>query len=367
MAKHQHWHRLLVVAAVVAVVAVVAGAASSSDKKSTNESSLKRAAAASAVGVGAPAPGKGSGVTWRPACPTATPKVMKKKIGLVSLVGQDKGIQAHIQGIMTCAATYKWSIQNIDAKGDLKAAAAAIDDLIAKKVDAIMLITVLTSVVQPQLQKAAAAGIPVVAIDSPWVPGVTVALVNNVADAPSKLAFYIGDRFHGKANVGIVNSNLLSTASQWEKVFRAAIGAYPGVKIAARYEINLTNIVGGVQAAVQTMIQTHPDLNVIWVSWEDPTIGACNAKRILKSKVEIVTILTSGVAVDLFGSCINAAGSLPEITHGKAAAEQLASILKNGKPTAQVVYQGNGFYTSKPKGKTWMTDGVEYVLYAGTK
>lgn len=363
MARHQHWYRLLAVAAVAMFVAVVAGAGSSNSNTRSNESSSN----ATGPRVGAPAPGKASGVSWTPACPKPSPKVMNKNIGLVSLVGQDKGIQAHIKGFTECAAKYKWHVQNIDAKGDLKAAAAAIDDLVAKKVDAIWLITVLTSVVQPQIQKAAAAGIPVIATDSPWVPGVTVALVNNVADAPSKLAFYIGDRFHGQAKVGIVNSDQLSTASQWEKVFRAAILSYPGVKIVDRYEIDLTNIVGGVQQAVQTMLQSHPDLDVIWVSWEDPTVGACNAKRIAKSKTEIVTILTSGVAVNLFGSCINAAASLPEQTHGKAAAEQLYSILKNGKPTAQVIYQGNGFYTSKPKGTGWMTDGVEYVLYAGTK
>ncbi|TAK32935.1 MAG: hypothetical protein EPO21_14130 [Chloroflexota bacterium] len=381
----KQWKCTFIVAGLLGVLVLVAACSSDNNSKtsqpapaaSSSQPTGGQASPAQASGaglrVGAPTPQEVvGGERWIPKCPEPDPALTGKTVGAVSLVGTDQGLVAHIKGFQECGEKLGWKIQVVDAAGDYTKAAAAMDDFVSRKVDLIYNTTMPPDVLGPQLQRAAQAKIPYIGSDAPWGPNVTVAMPNDLADAPSKLAWYIGDRFQGKAAVGVVNSKMLSTASLWEENFMAALKAYPEVKVVDRLEIDLTNVIGSVQQGVQAMLQRRPEINVIWISWEDPVIGACNAKKALNSSVEIISILTAGAAHELWGSCLTAAGTMPEGSHGVAAAEQAYMILKYGKPSAPVIYQSNGILTKKPaKIDDWFKAGpqagMEYIIWPGPK
>ncbi|MBN8999736.1 MAG: substrate-binding domain-containing protein, partial [Rhizobiales bacterium] len=94
-----------------------------------------------------------------------------------------------------------WNTSLVDTRGDVGQLASRIEDVVAAKVGAIVLVSVDPKQVQDQVNAAAAAGIPVVAIDGATAPGVLLNVTSDNFELGAKLSDFLFGKLGGKGNI----------------------------------------------------------------------------------------------------------------------------------------------------------------------
>ena len=181
---------------------------------------------------------------------------------------------------------WKGPSQETDVAGQI----AIIEDYINKQVDAIVMAACDAQGLVPVVEKAAAAGIPVITIDSgvdsdipkSFVATDNVAAAKKAADVLCEL---IGDQ--GKvALIPFVPG--AATSMQREQGFKEGLKKHPNVKLVA-VQYSQSDVATGM-AVTENILTAHPDLAGIFAANEAGAIGAAQAlqSRGLAGKVKLV-------------------------------------------------------------------------------
>ena len=157
----------------------------------------------------------------------------------------------------------------------------AIETYIQQKVAGILVDAIDVNGVMPAIQQAAAAGIPVVAVDSVLPadgPQKAQIGVDN-AKAGQLLADtflpYVQSAMGGKAKVGVVGALNSFIQNQRQKAFLDAITGKPGISLAG--VVDGRNIQDNALSAAETLMTGNPDMNVIYATGEPALLGAIAA------------------------------------------------------------------------------------------
>ncbi len=167
---------------------------------------------------------------------------------------------------------------------------AILEDQILKRVSALAVAPSGVAEIIPVLDRAKAAGIPVVIVDTdvPW---------------PSKLGFigidnrlggrlageYILRAIGGKGKVAVIRG-VLGVATQEDRLagFRDAIGKAPGVECVAVQPANSERALG--MTVMENILTSHPGLNAVFATNDQMALGAMEAiaARHLTGKIVLV-------------------------------------------------------------------------------
>ncbi|MGE5507232.1 MAG: substrate-binding domain-containing protein [Chitinophagales bacterium] len=177
-----------------------------------------------------------------------------------------------------------------DANNNVAKQIADMEDLIAKKVDLIV-ITAPPTALGPAVEKAVAAGIPVVTFDS--VVETEKVTVKNIADQSEigeELAKFIVKELKGKGKVAMLTGIAGTTPGQMRyeaalKVFKAN----PGIKIVGQVWTNSAYDVA--KRAAENFIAANPDLDAIYADGGPSGYGALQA-AIEAGKYKMVVVGT---------------------------------------------------------------------------
>lgn len=160
---------------------------------------------------------------------------------------------------------------------DVAAQISLVEDMISRKVDAIVLAACDQDGLVTVVEKAAAAGIPVITIDSGVKSDKPVSFVatDNVAGAKAAadaLAGLIG----GSGKVGMIPFVPGAATSQMrEEGFREGIAAYPEIELVS--VLYSYSDVGKGMAAAEDMMTANSDLRGIFAANESGAVGAIQA------------------------------------------------------------------------------------------
>jgi ribose transport system substrate-binding protein len=165
-----------------------------------------------------------------------------------------------------------------------------LEDQILKKVSAIVVAPAGVSEVIPPLDKARAAGIPVLLVDTdaPW---------------PNKLSYIgadnrIGGRLAGEYIVKALGGNgkvavirgILGVSTHEDRVagFQEAIARAPGIQLVAIQPANSERALG--MAVMENLLTSHPDLRAVFATNDQMALGAMEAlaARDLAGKIVLV-------------------------------------------------------------------------------
>jgi ribose transport system substrate-binding protein len=151
---------------------------------------------------------------------------------------------------------------------------SAVESLISRKVDAIILAAVDSKGLAPVVDKATAAGIPVILVDS-GVPGakyVTVVQTDNIG-ASSLAADYAAALLSGRGKVAQLEGEPASeTAQLRKKGFHEQIAKYKNIELVASITGHWTT--PGAVDATEAILKGHPDVNLIFASSDLMAVGA---------------------------------------------------------------------------------------------
>ena len=172
---------------------------------------------------------------------------------------------------------------------------STMETLISRKVSAIILAALDSKGLAPAINKATAAGIPVILADS-GVPGadyVTVVQTDNIK-ATGLAADYAAALLSYKGKVAQLEGETASETAQLRtKGFHEEIAKYPGIELVA--SINGHWSTPGAVEGLEAILTAHPDLNLVFCSSDLMAVGAATVLERAK-RPDVIVIGFDGIA-----------------------------------------------------------------------
>ena len=167
----------------------------------------------------------------------------------------------------------KVEVYSVSSHEAVEEQVAAVESLISRKVDAIILAAVDSKGLAPVVDKATAAGIPVILVDS-GVQGanyITVVQTDNIA-ASSLAADYAAALLSDRGKVAQIEGEPASeTAQLRKKGFHEEIAKYKNIELVASITGHWTT--PGAVDATEAILKGHPDVNLIFASSDLMAVG----------------------------------------------------------------------------------------------
>jgi sugar transport system substrate-binding protein len=164
-----------------------------------------------------------------------------------------------------------------------------VSNLMARGIKALIISTIDTKASIPALQRAAAAGVKIINydsdVDSPVMT--TFVGVDNRelgAQMGRYVVDYVNENMGGKAKIALLTVIRYAHSKLRREGFVDEIKKAPGIEIVAEQEGVVPD-----QASqnLETMLQAHPDTQLVWAANEGGTVGAETARRSTGANVKI--------------------------------------------------------------------------------
>ena len=210
------------------------------------------------------------------AAPTATPT--EKSLGLVLSTLNNPFFVTLRDGAQKAADAAGTKLIIVDAQDDSAKMTAGIEDLITKKVSAILINPTDSDAVVPAIQKANDSGIPVFTVDRGSNGGTVVSHIasDNVAGG-SMAAEFLCNAIGGQGNVvelqGVAGTSAARDRGQGFNDYMTA--SCPGVTIVAQQTANFNRDEG--LTVFENILQAQPDIAGVFAHNDEMILGAIQA------------------------------------------------------------------------------------------
>lgn len=163
-----------------------------------------------------------------------------------------------------------WDITLLNSAGSDEKQMNQLENLIQMKVDAIVLAMAHPLVIQPALQKAFDAKIPVITIDSGYVEGVVADITTDNFVMGAKISTYFIDALGGKGNIIVIKYEKHFGTRRRGKVLDVVLSEYPGIKVLAEYTITSpAKFMEETRSALETYAQRYgKEINGVWCCFD---------------------------------------------------------------------------------------------------
>jgi ribose transport system substrate-binding protein len=200
---------------------------------------------------------------------------------LINSGAADAAKQAHVKLITVGPA------QAESLSGQL----SAIEDMINRHVDALLIAPVDSAGVAPAVRKAMTAHIPVIAVDTAVTGAKVTSFVatQNLAAANDQ-AKWLAAKLPSSGSIILVNGYLAqSTGRERHDGFLSVFKKLrPGVKV---YEVQTQWDKTQAQNGIETLLRAHPDVSAIVNAWDDATMAAVAALKNANVSAGKVTVV----------------------------------------------------------------------------
>ena len=238
----------------------------------------------------------------------------------------------------------QWSVDVVDTAGDFGALASRIEDVTAAKADAILLVSFDPAQVQDQADRAAAAGIPVVAIDGAKNAALALNVTSDNYVLGETMTKHLFAAIGSSGKIVRLFHSAHPGVRQREIALDDALKATPAVTEVASHYVQVPGQIEDSRAAVDSILLAHPGdeaIDAIWAAWDEPGIGAQLALEAAgRTGIVVAGIDGNPQAVELIKACTPFIATVRQGfgEMARIAAEQLEKTLTGGKPEAAELY-----------------------------
>jgi len=267
-----------------------------------------------------------------PAAPETPAQATEKTLGLVLSTLNNPFFVTLRDGAQTAADAAGVKLIVVDAQDDSAKMTAGIEDLITKKVDAILVNPTDSDAVVPSIQKANEAGIPVLTVDRGANGGEVVAHVasDNVAGG-TMAAEFLCQAIAGKGNVvelqGVAGTSAARDRGQGFDGYMAA--NCKDAPIVAQQTANFNRDEG--LSVFENILQAQPEIAAVFAHNDEMILGAIQAAEAAGR---------TGIIFVGFDAVDDAVAAVKDGTLAATVAQQPAEIGRLGVETAVKVLNG---------------------------
>jgi ribose transport system substrate-binding protein len=237
-----------------------------------------------------------------------------------------------------------WTVDVVDTAGDMGAFASRLEDVTAKKPSAIVIVSVSAEQAQAQVDKAAAAGIPVFSIDGAKNKSVALNVTSDNYVLGKTMTDFLFKAIGEKGNIVRFFHSAHPGVRQREIALDDAMKAAPGIKEVANYYVQVPGQVENSRTAMDSMLLANAGdgaINAVWAAWDEPGIGAKLAIDAAgRNGIVIAGIDGNPQAIELIKGCTNYIGTVRQGfgDMAKIAATELDKVFAGGKPEKDELY-----------------------------
>ncbi|TCS65672.1 ABC transporter substrate-binding protein [Primorskyibacter sedentarius] len=232
-----------------------------------------------------------------------TPPLAQKeryKVGFSQMESNNPWRIAETKSFHDTAESCNWDLIATDAAGSAAKQVADVDSMIAQGIDVLFLPPREEKPLLPAVMKAKAAGIPVFLVDRSVDPNVAKAgehfvafLGSDFIDQGKRAAEWLIENFDGDKGVivELEGTTGSSPANDRKKGFDDRIAEDDRFEIVASQTGDFARDLG--RQVMETLLQAHPDVNVVYAHNDEMAIGAIQALELAGRKPgEDVTIVS---------------------------------------------------------------------------
>ncbi len=173
------------------------------------------------------------------------------------------------------------SVTVIDTANDFAALASRIEDVVAARTDAIVLVSADPSQVENQLQEAFDAGIPVFGCDSEYIDGMQVNATSDNHQMGELITNYLfNDLMGGQGTVVALTHRPHPGVAKRCEAFDELLAAQKGITLITEQHVPAEQPINDAQDIVENLLTANPEkgsITAIWCGWDEPAIGAAQA------------------------------------------------------------------------------------------
>jgi ABC-type sugar transport system substrate-binding protein len=253
----------------------------------------------------------------------------KYNVGIVAFAAADQTSSQAIAGYKARAAELGYKVTVVDPQGSVDKAVGAMQDLVQKRVDLMMVTVFPSTALTAGLRAAKAAGIPVVSLSGGLADGVQVNYDSGIA-AGKKLADELVKETGGSGDLLALGYKSGLPCIGREKSLDAAL---QGTSIAkSRQEVPIPGQVEASTQFTQAFLAKHKSGGIVWGCFDDPSLGAIAAiKQAGRKDVKVYGINGQPAALKAIqDKAMNATVWLDVTGAGKEIADNTAKYVDAG-------------------------------------
>lgn len=276
----------------------------------------------------------GSGTAW----------AQTRTVTLITPYQQSVTTNEMLTTLAMLAGQKGWKTNVIDTKGDFGQMASRMEDAVAAKTDAIVIVSADPNQVKTQIAAAAAKGIPVFGCDSGFIPGM---VMNSTSDntAMSKtitqhLLKTIGDKGTLVVFTHRPHPGVLKRSQELDALLKGA----PGVKVLSEQHVQVPGPIENARKQMESILLAHPkkgSITAVWAAWDEPAIGATQAIQAAgRDEIVVTGIDGTSQAVALIKKGSPFVATMKQNFHGMAelVVAQMEATFAGKKPAATEAY-----------------------------
>lgn len=222
-----------------------------------------------------------------------------------------------------------------DSQLNLSKQISDIEDLVQQRCDLIFVSCVDSKGIKPALLTAKKAGIPIIVIDIPIEPEDDDLVVSTVCTNNLMAGKLAGEAcvkaMSGKANIAIIDWDVIRSVVDRDNGFLEAIKPYPDMKVVVRQ--NASASTESALPVMENFLQSNPEINAVFCI-NDPTalgaLAACEASKRTDIKIFSVDGSQDGIKLTKQGRIAGTSAQFPR-EMGIISAERAYKVLKGEK------------------------------------
>jgi inositol transport system substrate-binding protein len=218
----------------------------------------------------------------------------------VSIAKVDDNFMTYVRsGLADAAKQQQVQVQFEDAQGDVVRQLSQVENFLAQKVDAVIVLPVDTAAATNITRAAVAAKIPLVYVnrrpDQPELPKGVVAVASDDIEAGQLQMRFLAEKMGGKGNVAIIMGDLAQNATQGRtEGAKQVLKDYPGIKVVGEQSAEWQRSRG--MDLTSNWLLAGVDIDAIVANNDEMAIGASMAlQQAGKAKGEVPVVGIDGL------------------------------------------------------------------------
>ena len=208
-----------------------------------------------------------------------------------------------INAVVAFGAKQGWKTNVVDTRGDMGQMVARLEDAIASKVDAIVVVSIDAARIKTQVQAAKAANIPVFGCDAAYVDGLSATAVSDDAAMSRLITNQLFSAMGDKGKVVVLTHRAHPGVLKRTNEFTALLKDHPAISVLTEKHVDVPGPIESARKSMESILLANPQKGSIagvWAAFDDAAIGATQA-IMAAGRTEIVVTGVDGAtqAVEL--------------------------------------------------------------------